>query len=120
MQRLGCTRGSARRLRSPEDEMLRITINDEGVTTAIKLEGRLAGLWVDQLRRCWLRAASEHEARAIRLDLCEVGFVDEDGRKLLQQIHEAGAELRATGLMVRSILEEISHGSGEGRGTRNP
>jgi hypothetical protein len=44
----------------------------------------------------------------LRVDLEKVGFVDERGKELLAEMYDAGAELNAAGLMMRSLIEEIS------------
>ena len=40
--------------------MLKITVDIEGERATLELEGRLAGPWVQELRECWQRAASDH------------------------------------------------------------
>ena len=87
--------------------MLRITITTrpEGVTVA--LEGRLAGLWVDELARCWKALTVTQDAGSIRVQLDAVTFIDAGGKALLRMMHEQGAALAASGCMTRAILEEI-------------
>jgi len=48
--------------------MLKITKNNGAGVTTFKLEGRLAGAWVNELRNCWEQAG---EGAAIRIDLTE-------------------------------------------------
>jgi ABC-type transporter Mla MlaB component len=87
--------------------MLRITKTtcSEGVT--LVLEGRLTGLWVDELARCWKALTPTPDAGSIRVQLDGVSFIDAAGRALLRTIHEAGATLAASGCMTRAILDEI-------------
>ncbi len=40
-------------------------------------------------------------------DLCEVSFVNGEGRKLLASMHEQGARFRTFGCMAKGIVEEI-------------
>ena len=87
--------------------MLRITTSIRPDGTTVALEGRLAGPWVDELRASWRSLAATGDARAIRVDLDAVTFIDTAGKALLWAMHEQGAMLTATGCMTRAILEEI-------------
>jgi hypothetical protein len=48
--------------------MLKITKNNGAGVATFKLEGRLAGAWVSELRNCWKQTG---EGAAIRIDLTE-------------------------------------------------
>jgi len=82
-----------------------MTTRPDGVTVA--LEGRLAGLWVDELARCWKALTVTQDAGSIRVQLDAVTFIDAGGKALLRMMHEQGAALAASGCMTRAILEEI-------------
>ena len=97
--------------------MLRITTSIRPDGTTVALEGRLAGPWVDELRACWRSLAATGGARAIRIDLDAVTFIDNAGKALLWAMHEQGAVLTATGCMTRAILEEIGKNAHERGGT---
>ena len=97
--------------------MLRITTTKRPDGTTVGLEGRLAGPWVDELRACWRSLVATGDARAIRIDLDAVTFIDTAGKALLWAMHEQGAVLTATGCMTRAILEEIGRNARE-RGGR--
>ena len=86
--------------------MLKITTHTSDDSTRITLEGRLVGPWIGELERCW--RDSEHSAAGRRLivDLIGVTFVEQDGKALLTRMHQAGAELLATGCCMRSIVED--------------
>lgn len=71
------------------------------------LEGRLAGLWVDELARCWAALTGTHDAGSICVQLDAVTFIDAAGRATLRMMHERGAALAASSLMTRAILDEI-------------
>ena len=71
------------------------------------LAGALAGDWATELDRCW-QDATALEASHIIVDLTEVTFVDEEGKELLSQMMQAGAELIASDILMRSIVEEIA------------
>jgi len=69
--------------------MLRITIQDEAQRATIKLEGKVVGPWVQELRRSWQSFAPSLGTRELRLDLRGVSFVDAEGRQLLREIYQA-------------------------------
>jgi hypothetical protein len=72
----------------------------------LKLEGSLAGAWVDELSALWTGASGENGGLVI--DLSEVCWVDEAGRDLLARMHEAGARFVARGCFMRELVREIS------------
>jgi len=88
--------------------MLRVTTNAEegqGKVT-LKLEGKLAGPWVEEFERCW--SSTSEKWKQVVVELAGVTFIDSKGKCLLAKIHGQGAKLVGTGLMTRSIIEEIS------------
>ena len=87
--------------------MLKITVHPEGQSTTLLLEGRLAGPWVEELDRCWRQISTDQEARVV-VDLHNVTFVDAAGKGMLRQMRKHGAELRASGCLMRCIVEEIA------------
>ena len=88
--------------------MLRITTcRDSGVTRFV-VEGKLAGACVAELEKCWSAAAPVESERSILVDLTGVTFVDASGKELLTRMHEQGIEFLASGLMTRSLVEEIA------------
>lgn len=87
--------------------MLRITIHNETPTTRLVVEGSLAGPWVEELAKSWLDVKAGHCRGPISLDLSGVGFIDDEGRRLLKRVFCEGAELQATGVMTKGIIEEI-------------
>ena len=101
--------GVAPRLRA----MLRITTTIRPEGTALALEGRLAGPWVEELARSWTSLTAARDARSVRVLLDAVTFVDVAGKALLRSMHAQGATLVASGCMTRAIVEEIG-GSGRG------
>jgi len=87
--------------------MLRITTETERFETTLRLEGRLAGPWVDELDRAWGELHAVRDAGSIRVDLDDVSFVSPSGKSLLRRIRREGARLVAGGCMARAIVEEI-------------
>ena len=57
----------------------------------LRLEGRLAGPWVDEVRAASV-AAPAGDGRLV-LDLTDVSFVDRDGVALLRELAAAGSTL---------------------------
>jgi hypothetical protein len=87
--------------------MLRITIEKRSKDSAFKLEGRLAGPWVDELERAWSAVTAEQPSTGITVELCDVLFIDAEGRRLLERMYEQGVQLKASGCLMNSIIEEI-------------
>jgi len=88
--------------------MLRITLATHAGATTLRLEGRLAGAWADELGGCWKRLLTERSADSIRIELDGVTFIDAAGKALLGTMHEQGAGLSAAGCMTRAIVDEIT------------
>ncbi|MGA3018385.1 MAG: hypothetical protein ABSF62_14795 [Bryobacteraceae bacterium] len=87
--------------------MLKITLHDHPNQLRFRLEGKLAGAWVSELRQCWLTAASTTRGRVILLDLGEVDFVDAEGQTLLVDMVRHGVQLKAVTPFIRSLVAEI-------------
>jgi anti-anti-sigma regulatory factor len=88
--------------------MLKITTLTNAESTTLKLEGRLAGPWVQELERCWdslVGATTTHPLLSV--DLSAVTYVDSDGKGLLKKIHQRGAKLVASGCLTSCIVNEI-------------
>ncbi|MBI2996838.1 MAG: hypothetical protein HYY46_00050 [Deltaproteobacteria bacterium] len=88
--------------------MLRITTQTDATGTIFELEGSLAGPWVQELEGCWRKAADSN--RPVRVLLCAVTFIDDQGRELLAQMYRHGAELVAEGCMNKAVVEQIVRG----------
>ncbi len=90
--------------------MLRITVQKSKQEVTIKLEGRVAGPWVEELHRTWLSQAPSLGSKRLCVDLCEVTFVDAKGKQVLTDIRKGGADFRADTAMTKSLVEEIELG----------
>jgi outer membrane protein TolC len=75
------------------------------------LEGKLAGPWVGEFERCW--CSTVEKWKNVVVELAGVTFIDSKGKCLLGKVHGQGAKLIGTGLMIKSIIEEISGCEGE-------
>jgi anti-anti-sigma regulatory factor len=100
--------------------MLKITIHDSARELRFKLEGRLCGAWVKELRQCWQTAISTTEGRQTVLDLLEVDFVDQDGQALMADMSRRGVSLLAVSPLIRSLIEEIASTPGCGTVEEKP
>jgi anti-anti-sigma regulatory factor len=69
--------------------MLRITVHNGEKTQTILLEGKISGLWVEELDRTWHNLAPELGKKKLQLDLRSVDFVDGKGSQLLRDIYRA-------------------------------
>jgi anti-anti-sigma regulatory factor len=85
--------------------MLKVTTMDRKQTVTLKLEGRLAGPWVQEVTRVWADTACQE--RTYVVDLTSVTFIDNPGRALLETMSKRGAQFIATGCLTRNIVAEI-------------
>jgi RNA polymerase sigma-70 factor (ECF subfamily) len=83
--------------------MLRINhVSDPGQTPTLKLEGKLLGPWVEELRDTCRSPAFPPDG--IRLDLSAVTFVDAAGAKLLGDLIRQGTQIIACSGYVAELL----------------
>jgi anti-anti-sigma factor len=88
---------------------LRITTQETEQTMAIKMEGRIAGPWVVELTRTWTEAAARRGTRAVLIDLSDVTYADESGKRVLRGMYaESGAKLVTSTPWTQFLAEEIS------------
>src|SRR5258705_6937677 len=101
--------GMARAIHSSgyrETEMLRITVQEDGSLWRLHLAGKLAGAWVAETENTWRSAPIS--GRRLEIDMKEVTWIDEAGRRLLQAMNQAGARLIAKGVAMEALVEEIT------------
>ena len=86
--------------------MLRITVDKEVDSIAVRLEGKLIGAWVQELREVWssLRATSNR----VVISLTGISSIDVLGRSLLLEIYFAGGVLTGSGLLAKSLIEDLT------------
>ena len=89
--------------------MLKITTLTNAESTAFRLEGRLAGPWVQELERCWDSIVGTMTTHPLIVDLSAVTYVDSEGKDLLKKIHRQGTRLVASGCLTNCIVNEIVH-----------
>lgn len=88
--------------------MMRITQQQTGETMTLKIEGRLAGEWANEMRRCWDEILKNARSRVIRLDLTEVTFIDGAGKELLAAMFASGAVPGAANVMTKAVIEQLA------------
>ncbi len=94
--------------------MLKITLHDGPKALTFVVEGKLIGAWARELEQSWQTARSIHGGKALFVDLSDVLFIDEEGRRVLGKLFKDGASFRSAGPMTDSIVAEIT-GKSTGR-----
>lgn len=80
----------------------------------MKLEGRVAGPWAEELSRVWVETAPLLATRKLVLDLSSVTYADTNGTHVLGQIYsQTNAELLAGTLWTQSLAEQITRGNAQ-------
>ena len=85
--------------------MLRITVQDDA-PWRLQLAGRLEGAWVAETENAWRSAPVS--GRRVEVDMREVTWIDEAGRRLLRVMNQAGARFIAKGVAMEALIEEIT------------
>jgi anti-anti-sigma regulatory factor len=100
--------------------MLRITVQPQVIRTLLILEGRLAGAWVQELRKVLTRIWSDPTRARIAISLTAVNGMDAAGRELLLEASASGADLIGSGLAARAFIEEIAGTSSDAGSPTRP
>jgi hypothetical protein len=98
---------AARPLLAGKGVVLRVTPEERGGELFLKLEGRLRGSWVGELRLLWDSIRAEAKQSALRVDLADVDHVDLHGKALLTEMHRGGVEIIAHDFFTQAICDEI-------------
>lgn len=86
---------------------MRLTIQrpDDG-DVIMKIEGKLSGMQVPELRRAWLELVPALTEKHLLVDLRDVTYVDSTGTHLLADIHaSSGAEFLADTPLTKYFAE---------------
>jgi hypothetical protein len=84
--------------------VLRITTTT-GDKVVLKLEGRLVGPWVDELRQAVWRTSGWRQR--MEIDVTDLTYADEEGEQALSWLHRMGARFRGQGLFPEYLLERL-------------
>lgn len=90
--------------------MLRITRISGQKCLTLKLEGKLAGPWVDEAEKTWRSVQQTAGDQPLSVDLNDVTFIDRAGERLLRQMHAVGVVLFAEGPYISGRLLRITGG----------
>jgi anti-anti-sigma regulatory factor len=86
--------------------MLRITVTQSASSsTRLKLEGRLAGPSVEEVRQ--LCDANLGNQSLVILDLGDVTFIDDDGVDLFRHLRRRNIEVTGCSPFVSELLKEV-------------
>ena len=91
--------------------MLRIMESGDERLVVFRLAGRLAGEWAPVLERCWRQAVIAKLSQSVRVDLSEVTYVDDTGKRLLAIMARAGVELVAADVLMQALVDQIAQGA---------
>jgi ABC-type transporter Mla MlaB component len=86
--------------------MLRITVRDQA-GTRIVLEGKLASVWVKELKDCCKDVLSRSDPRDVFVELADVTFVDAAGRELLAELSRKGVHLVSNDIATDALVDDI-------------
>ena len=87
--------------------MMRIQTTELDDQLILQVEGRLAGVYVPELEKCWQTARTNRPNRKVYVDLKSVTCIDQSGRYLLRLMHTKGVDFLKAGLAMQGILEQI-------------
>jgi ABC-type transporter Mla MlaB component len=90
--------------------MLRIRVDDQPLIATFYVEGKLVGRSVDELQKVWNAIHTQSSQKQTVVELTSVLVVDAGARSLLRQMHAKGAQLCGSGIMIKTLIEEIANG----------
>ncbi len=83
--------------------MLRITAINTSDKILLRLEGRLVGPWVEELRKTvWQTNAWRG---TLEIDVTDLTFADEEGEQTLLWLGRMGARFRGNNLLLQHLLD---------------
>jgi hypothetical protein len=86
--------------------VLKITRIETSEEEKWTLQGRLVGLWVSELRKCWKKTHRTDNNLKCIVDLNDVTLIDRKGERLLRTMSKEGAQFIATGIYIRHLLQQ--------------
>jgi ABC-type transporter Mla MlaB component len=89
--------------------MLRVTVHEASESQTLKLEGKLAGPWVEEARSSLQRILASEPRPSVRLDLTGLTMIDQTGKAFLAEAHAQGAQFVAAGCLMRAIIAEMTN-----------
>ena len=75
----------------------------------MRLEGRVAGPWANELDRVWAETAPTVHSKKLVIDLHNVTYADANGKQVLRDIYaQTHAELVASTPWTQFLVEEVT------------
>jgi hypothetical protein len=90
-----------------EVDVLKITRTETSAEEKWILQGRLVGLWVTELRKCWKKTYRSDKNLKCIVDLNDVTCVDKKGERLLRAMSKEGVQFIAGGIYMKHLLQEM-------------
>jgi anti-anti-sigma regulatory factor len=90
--------------------MLRITVREQP-DVRITLEGKLASVWVNELRDVSKKVLSHSKSKDVCVELADVSYVDAAGKKLLAELSRRGVHLVSDDAAMNALVENIGESS---------
>jgi anti-anti-sigma regulatory factor len=87
--------------------MLRITVISGAPSRTFKVEGRIVGDTIGELRRVCEEALADNGHTALVLDLTDVSFLDHEGIELIRQLHRRNVVLTNYSEFIAELLKEV-------------
>jgi anti-anti-sigma regulatory factor len=93
---------------------LRIIIQETPDEIEMRLEGRVAGPWAEELGRVWVETAPQLAARKLSIDLHNVTYADASGKQVLRAIYaQTNAQLIASTPWTQFLAAEVAANDAE-------
>jgi ABC-type transporter Mla MlaB component len=90
--------------------VLKITILEGSKAMGLRLEGRISGPWVAELRRVWRRQATLLGEKRFSVDLCGVTHMSTEGIELLAEVYrKTAAKFLTNSPMTEYFAEKARH-----------
>ncbi len=91
--------------------MLKISLIETSIHCRVVLEGRMVGTGIKKLVTLCARLKSQLEERTLIIDMKDVTLISQEGENALLQLISYGAKIRADGVLVKYILQQLAHRS---------
>jgi ABC-type transporter Mla MlaB component len=101
--------------RRTSQDTLRITFEETEHAMKLRLEGRVAGPWAEELSRVWVERAPQLASKKLSIDLHNVTYADAGGKQVLRTIYaQTRAELIASTPWTQFLAAEVAANDAEG------
>ena len=90
--------------------MLKITVVETPTERRLVVYGKLVGPWIGELREVWKNLLQQLGNRRLVVDLNDVTLIDDSADPLLAAMLEQGAELMASGVANRWLIQALKSG----------